>query len=121
MSKIAKDEDNSDNSKINKSRIIRREVIPITKLNQQFSNLKKEFWSATKYHPAITKGDLIEYYDKISELLLPYLRDRPLSLSRYPDGIYGKAFYQKDWKNIKPHYVRTVKYIQNQIMMRSTT
>ena len=51
----------------------------------------------------------MEYDDKISELLLPYLKDRPISLSRYPDGIYGKAFYQKDWKNIKPQYVRTVK------------
>ena len=82
---------------------------PKTELDQQFSNLKKEFWSATEYHPAITKGDLMEYYGKMSELLLPYLRDRPISLSRYPDGIYGKVFYQKDWKNIKPQYVRTVK------------
>jgi len=82
---------------------------PIADLDQQYSNLKKEFWSATEYRSAITKGDLMEYYDKISELLLPYLRDRPVSLSRYPDGIYGKAFYQKDWKNIKPYYVRTVK------------
>ena len=81
----------------------------VTEVDQQFSNLKKEFWGATKYRPAITKGDLIEYYNKISEHLLPYLRDRPISLSRYPDGISGKAFYQKDWKNVKPRYVRTVK------------
>ncbi len=101
---IEKDEDDNDLKIINN-----KNGDPITKLDHQFSNLKKEFWSATKYRPAITKGDLMEYYDKISELLLPYLRDRPISLSRYPDGIYGKAFYQKDWKNIKPHYVRTVK------------
>ncbi|MGI0000202.1 MAG: hypothetical protein ACRD6Q_03165, partial [Nitrososphaeraceae archaeon] len=80
-----------------------------TAVDQQFSNMKKEFWGATEYRPSITKGDLIEYYNKISEHLLPYLRDRPISLSRYPDGIYGKGFYQKDWKNKKPHYVRTVK------------
>jgi len=82
---------------------------PTADLDQQFSNLKKEFWSATESRPAITKGDLMKYYDKISEHLLPYLRDRPISLSRYPDGIYGKAFYQKDWKNKKPRYVKTVK------------
>lgn len=78
---------------------------PISK----FSNLKKEFWTATTSHPSITKGDLIDYYDKISDILLPYLQDRPLSLSRYPNGIYGKAFYQKDWKSEKPSFVRTIK------------
>jgi bifunctional non-homologous end joining protein LigD len=75
----------------------------------RFSNLKKEFWTATKHFPSITKGDLIEYYAKVSEYLLPHLIDRPLSLSRYPDGIHGEAFYQKDWKLSKPHYVHTVK------------
>ena len=101
---IKKDEDGNDIKITNN-----KNGDPITDLDQQFSNLKKEFWSATEYRPAITKGDLMDYYGKISELLLPYLRDRPISLSRYPDGIYGKAFYQKDWKNKKPHYVRTVK------------
>jgi bifunctional non-homologous end joining protein LigD len=76
--------------------------------NKSFSHLKKEFWKATKDHPAITKGDLIDYYDKMNIHLLPLLQDRPLSLSRYPDGIYGKAFYQKDWKFDKPTYVKTV-------------
>ena len=80
-----------------------------TVVDQQFSNMKKEFWGATEYRPAITKGDLIEYYSKMSEHILPYLRDRPISLSRYPDGVAGKAFYQKDWKNETPRYVRTVK------------
>ena len=107
MSKIPKYEDNSDNSKINKSENNTKRGNYLTEINKQFSNLKKEFWSATKDHPAITKGDLIEYYDKMNEQLLPFLQDRPLSLSRYPDGIYGKAFYQKDWKSEKPPYVRT--------------
>ena len=80
-----------------------------TEIDLQFSNLKKEFWRATKNRPAISKRDLIEYYDNMNGHLLPYLQDRPLSLSRYPDGIYGKAFYQKDWKNSKPQYVKTVK------------
>ena len=57
-----------------------------------FSNLDKVFWEKTTNHPQLTKKDLIEYYSEISEYLLPYLKDRPLSLSRYPDGIKGKSF-----------------------------
>jgi len=49
----------------------------------KFSNLDKVFWPEEKY----TKGDLIEYYRSISPWLLPYLKDRPVVLTRYPDGI----------------------------------
>jgi hypothetical protein len=52
----------------------------------RFTNLTKVFWPGEGY----TKGDLIRYYDAISALLLPYLEDRPLVLTRYPDGIAGK-------------------------------
>ena len=74
-----------------------------------FSNLDKVFWDKTTNHQQITKKDLIEYYDKISGYIIPYLKDRPLSLSRYPDGIKGKSFYHKNWtqKN-KPSFVQTV-------------
>ncbi len=58
--------------------------------NYKFSNLEKIYWNETTLHPLITKKDLIEYYDKISSFILPHLRDRPLSLNRYPDGIGGK-------------------------------
>ena len=75
-----------------------------------FSNLDKIFWDKTTKHPQLTKKDLIEYYDKVSKHILPYLKDRPLSLSRYPDGIKGKSFYHKNWnQNNKPIYVETVK------------
>src|SRR6185436_2581083 len=57
-----------------------------------FSNLKKIFWKEDHY----TKGDLIDYYRSVSAWMLPYLRDRPVVLTRYPDGIDGKSFYQKD-------------------------
>jgi bifunctional non-homologous end joining protein LigD len=57
-----------------------------------FSNLDKVFWDKTSTHPQLTKKDLIKYYDSISSYLLPHLKDRPLSLSRYPDGIKGKSF-----------------------------
>ena len=74
-----------------------------------FSNLDKIFWTETKVHGALTKKDLIDYYDKIGDYLLPHLKDRPLSLSRYPDGVSGKHFYHKNWDKEKPEYVETIK------------
>ena len=61
------------------------------------------FWPKQGY----TKGDLIEYYRAISPWLLPYLRDRPLVLTRFPDGINGKSFYQKDAPGFVPSWIRT--------------
>ncbi len=69
----------------------------------KLTNLKKIFWPAERY----TKGDLIEYYETVAPLLLPYLRDRPLVLTRYPDGITGKSFFQKDAPEFVPKWVRT--------------
>ncbi|HET9773985.1 MAG TPA: DNA ligase D, partial [Nitrososphaeraceae archaeon] len=74
-----------------------------------FSNLDKVYWNKTSTHRQFTKKDLIEYYDKITKYILPYLKDRRLSLSRYPDGIKGKSFYQKNWDQNKPSFVETVK------------
>ena len=74
-----------------------------------FSNLDKVFWDKTKEHSRLTKKDLIDYYDKISDYILPHLKDRPLSLSRYPDGIKGKHFYHKNWDQKTPDYVERVK------------
>jgi bifunctional non-homologous end joining protein LigD len=67
------------------------------------TNVAKVFWPAERY----TKGDLIAYYRAIAPLLLPYLRDRPLVLTRYPDGIDGKSFFQKDAPDFVPSWVRT--------------
>ena len=78
-----------------------------SKTKSDFSNLQKIYWPATAKTKEITKGDLIEYYELVHRLILPHLRDRPLSLSRYPDGIYGKSFYHKDWDQSKPGYVLT--------------
>jgi bifunctional non-homologous end joining protein LigD len=52
---------------------------------------------------------MIEYYRAISPWLLPYLRNRPLVMTRYPDGIDGKMFYQKDAPEFAPEWIRTVK------------
>ena len=69
----------------------------------EFSNLKKIFWPADGY----TKGDLIEYYRGISRWILPYLADRPVVLTRYPDGIAGKSFFQMDAPKFLPEWIRT--------------
>lgn len=67
------------------------------------TNITKVFWPAEGY----TKGDLIAYYERVAPLMLPYLRDRPLVLTRFPDGITGKSFYQKDAPEFAPSWVRT--------------
>jgi bifunctional non-homologous end joining protein LigD len=69
-----------------------------------FTNLKKIYWPAEKY----TKGDLIDYYRAVSKWLLPYLANRPVVLTRFPDGIDGKSFYQKDAPVFAPEWIRTV-------------
>ena len=69
-----------------------------------FSNLNKIFWPEERY----TKGDLIEYYRAIAPWLLVYLRNRPVVLTRFPDGIDGKSFYQKDAPEFAPEWMRTV-------------
>jgi bifunctional non-homologous end joining protein LigD len=69
------------------------------------SNVDKVFFPDAGY----TKGDVIDYYRRIAPLLLPYLRDRPLTLTRYPDGIEGKYFYQQDAPDWVPGWVRRVR------------
>jgi len=79
---------------------------PISPLPREvkFSNLEKVFWPDEGY----TKGDLIEYYRAVSQWMLPYLADRPLVLTRFPDGITGKSFFQKDAPEYAQAFVRTV-------------
>jgi len=67
------------------------------------TNPKKVFWPDEGY----TKSDLIAYYESVAPWLLPYLAERPLVLTRYPDGIKGKSFYQKDAPTWAPDWVRT--------------
>ena len=68
------------------------------------SNLDKVFWPQEGY----TKGDLVRYYHDVAEAILPYLRDRPMVLERFPDGIEGKSFYQKDSPEFLPDWIPTV-------------
>ncbi len=69
-----------------------------------FSNLDKVFWPEEGF----TKRDLIEYHRRVAEWMLPYLQDRPLVMTRYPDGILGKSFFQKDAPPFAPAWFRRV-------------
>ena len=77
--------------------------VPVSR-EVKFSNLDKVFWPEEKY----TKGDLIEYYRSMGPWLLPYLKNRPVVLTRYPDGINGKSFYQKDAPGFVPDWIQTI-------------
>lgn len=69
-----------------------------------FTNLDKVLYKGAGF----TKGDVIDYYRAVGEWMLPFLHDRPLVLTRYPDGIDGKSFYQKNAPEWAPDWVRTV-------------
>ncbi|WPO82350.1 DNA ligase D [Chryseobacterium sp. JJR-5R] len=55
----------------------------------------------------VTKGDIVEYYQSIAEYILPYLKKRPLSLNRFPNGIEKQGFYQKDASENIPDWIKT--------------
>ena len=69
------------------------------------SNEDKVFFPDEK----ITKGDLIDYYQKIADRMVPYLKERPLVMKRYPDGIKGESFYQKEIGDYFPDWIERVK------------
>ena len=71
------------------------------------SNLDKVLWPETAEQRALTKRDLLRYLATVSPWLLPHLRDRPLTLTRYPNGIDGGSFYQKHYDR-PPPFVETV-------------
>jgi bifunctional non-homologous end joining protein LigD len=90
------------------ARDVRREVPRETVIERgrrrlELSNLDKVFWP----EEGITKGDLLDYYRAVAPVLVPHLRDRPFTMRRYPDGIEGKAFFQKDAPVHMPEWIRT--------------
>jgi bifunctional non-homologous end joining protein LigD len=78
-------------------------LLTVGKHRLKFTNLNKVFYPREGY----VKRDLINYYDAVAELLVPHLKDRPLSLKRYPNGIEGKYFFQKEAAESFPDWLRT--------------
>jgi bifunctional non-homologous end joining protein LigD len=77
-------------------------ILTIDNQRLKFTNLGKLFYPKDNY----VKRDLLNYYDAVAPLILPYLKDRPLSLRRYPDGIEGEAFFQKQVAPSFPKWLR---------------
>ena len=78
------------------------------------NNLDKEFWPEFEGRRALTKRDLLRYLAHVSKHLLPHMRDRPITLTRYPNGIQAKHFYQKHWEAKLPEFVETVRLWSDQ-------
>jgi len=76
-------------------------VVRKGKRELRLSNLDKPFWP----DEGISKGDLLEYYRAVAPVLVPYLKGRPFTMRRYPDGAYGKAFFQKDAPSHMPDWI----------------
>jgi bifunctional non-homologous end joining protein LigD len=67
----------------------------------RLSNLDKVFWP----EEGITKGDLLAYYRDVADVLVPHLENRPFTMKRYPDGAFGKFFFQKDAPKHMPEWI----------------
>lgn len=72
----------------------------------KFSNLSKVFWPKEGY----TKRDMLNYYFQVAPFILPYLKHRPQSMNRFPNGIEGKSFYHKDVTATAPDWVKQFPY-----------
>lgn len=102
-------EDKSSKEVVEETAIDKDETVALTKIidgkSINLSNLDKLYWPKDK----ITKGQLIDYYEKLSELILPYTIDKPMSLNRFPNGIDKPGFYQKNVERDQlPAWVKTV-------------
>jgi bifunctional non-homologous end joining protein LigD len=76
----------------------------------EVTNLDKIFYPKAGF----TKGDVIDYYVRISSALLPHLKDRPITLKRYPDGVEGIFFYEKQCPAHRPKWVKTTKVAKSE-------
>jgi len=76
----------------------------------EVTNLDKIFYPKAGF----TKGDVIDYYVRISSVLLPHLKNRPITLKRYPDGVEGIFFYEKQCPAHRPKWVKTTKVAKSE-------
>ena len=81
----------------------KRQVIEVEGRRIEVSNLEKVLYPAGRF----TKGQVIDYYVRVAPYLLPHLEDRPVTLKRYPDGVTGEFFYEKDAPSFTPEWVKT--------------
>ena len=80
-------------------------VVDIEGKQLKLSNLEKVLYPKAGF----TKGQVIDYYARVAPVLLPHLKDRPLTLKRYPEGVEGMFFYEKSCPKYRPKWVQTAK------------
>lgn len=78
------------------------------------SSASKVLWPATEHHKAITKRDLLMYFARVGQFMIPHLQDRPLAFVRFPDGLGGEQFFQKHWDH-RPEFVDRVNIWSNHV------
>jgi bifunctional non-homologous end joining protein LigD len=81
--------------------------------NVPVTNLDKPLWPGAARRKPVTKRMLLRYFTQVSQWMLPHLADRPLFVTRFPNGIEGKSFYQKHWDD-PPPFTRTVAIYSSQ-------
>ena len=81
----------------------RRVEVRVGSRTLSLSNLDKVMYPEVGF----TKGQVIDYYTRISEAILPHLKNRPLTLKRYPEGVEGEAFYEKNCPQHRPPWIKT--------------
>jgi bifunctional non-homologous end joining protein LigD len=81
------------------------QIVTVDGHDLKLTNLKKIYWPKEK----ITKGEMLKYYYNIAEYILPYMKDRPQSLNRFPNGINGDSFYHKNMGGKVDKWLKTFK------------
>ena len=76
----------------------------------KFNHVTKLYWPEDK----VTKGDMLNYYYKVGEYMMPYLKDRPMSLNRFPGGIHSQSFYQKNVTDKAPDWAKTFDHVTDE-------
>ena len=95
------------------------QLVTIDGHDLKLTNLKKIYWPAIsaakgmRSQEAITKGDMLRYYYNVAEYIMPYMKDRPQSLNRFPDGINGESFYHKNMGGKVDKWLKTFRRISD--------
>lgn len=90
-----------------------RAVLHVEGHDVPVTNLDKPLWPAAGTRKPVTKRSLLRYLARVSRWMLPHLSDRPLFVTRFPNGVGGKSFYQKHWDD-PPPFARTVSIYSSQ-------
>ena len=90
--------------------MVKKQTLDVGGTKVDVTNLDKIFYPKAGF----TKGDVIDYYVRISSVLLPHLKERPITLKRYPDGVEGFYFYEKKCPDHRPEWVKTTKVAKSE-------